>query len=331
MLQPLKQLFATDCYPNLLAGLGEPDDAAVWRLDDDKALVTTVDFFPPVVDDPYDFGAIAAANALSDVYAVGAEAILALNLVAFPESLDADVQAEILRGGAEKVREAGAVIAGGHTVTDDEPKYGLAVTGLVAPGQVLTKGGARAGDRLLLSKALGTGLITTALKRGQADADDLQVAVVSMSRLNREAARLAQTHAVRAMTDVTGFGLAGHAREMLRADNLDFVIDFASLGWLPGARACAEAGMSPGGTARNREYFAEWTALSPDLGDVEESMIHDPQTSGGLLMAVPAERAQGLLDALLEAGESARLIGSVAPGSGRVRISSDTRAVDVPG
>ena len=331
MLQPLKQLFATESYPELLAGLGEPDDAAVWRLDDDRALVTTVDFFPPVVDDPYDFGAIAAANALSDVYAVGGEAVMALNLVAFPESLDPGVQAEILRGGAEKVLEAGAVIAGGHTVTDDEPKYGLAVTGLVAPRQLLTKGGARAGDRLLLSKALGTGLITTALKRGKADAGDLQVAVASMSRLNRQAAQLARSHGVSAMTDVTGFGLAGHAREMLRADHLDFAIDFSSLGWLPGARSCAEAGLSPGGTGRNREYFAEWTSLSPDLGEVEESMIHDPQTSGGLLMAVPAERAQGLLHALLEAGEAARIIGSVVPGSGRVRISSDPRAMDLPG
>ncbi len=331
MLQPLKQLFVTESYPELLAGLGEPDDAAVWKLDDHRALVTTVDFFPPVVDDPYDFGAIAAANALSDVYAVGGEAVMALNLVAFPESLDAGVQAEILRGGAEKVLEAGAVIAGGHTVTDDEPKYGLAVTGLVAPRQLLTKGGAGAGDRLLLSKALGTGLITTALKRDQADAGDLQVAVASMSRLNRQAAQLARSHGVRAMTDITGFGLAGHAREMLRADHLDFAIDFGSLGWLPGARSCAEAGLSPGGTARNQEYFGEWTSLSPDLGEIEESMIHDPQTSGGLLMAVPAERAQGLLHALLEAGEAARIIGSVVPGSGRVRISSDPRAVDMPG
>ncbi|MCY4526207.1 MAG: selenide, water dikinase SelD, partial [Anaerolineaceae bacterium] len=190
---------------------------------------------------------------------------------------------------------------------------------------------ARAGDRLVLSKALGTGLITTALKRGQADPVDLAVAVESMSRLNCQAARLARSHGVRAMTDITGFGLAGHAREMLRADSLDFAIDFNALEWLPGARNCAEAGLSPGGTARNRDYFAEWTSLSPDLGEIEESMIHDPQTSGGLLMAVPAERARGLLHALLEAGEAARLIGSVVPGSGRVRISSEPGAVDSPG
>lgn len=319
-MQPLRTLFTQDTYPNLLAGLAEPDDAAVWRLDDGRALVSTVDFFPPVVDDPFDYGAIAAANALSDVYAVGGEAILALNLVAFPESLDAYVQAEILRGGAEKVREAGAVIAGGHTVTDDEPKYGLAVTGLVAPDDLLTKGGAQAGDRLLLSKALGTGLITTALKRQMVAEAQLATAVASMKRLNRAAARLARAHAVHAMTDITGFGLVGHAREMLRGDTLDFVIDFEALDWLPGVRDHALAGCAPGGTARNRDHFGRWTQLAPGLGAVEEAMLHDPQTSGGLLMAVAPERAPALLAALLAAGERAQLIGEVAPGTGQVRI-----------
>ena len=319
-MQPLKTLFASENYPQLLAGLSEPDDAAVWRLDDGRALVTTVDFFPPVVDDPYDFGAIAAANALSDVYAVGGEAILALNLVAFPESLDASVQSEILRGGAEKVLEAGAVIAGGHTVTDDEPKYGLAVTGLVAPQELLTKGGAQPGDRLLLTKALGTGLLTTALKRQQSDPAQLATAVASMSRLNRDSARLARAHNVHAMTDITGFGLAGHAHEMLRGNSLDFIIDFEALGWLPGARSCAEAGFAPGGTTRNQEYFGRWTTLAPDLDAVAETMLHDPQTSGGLLMAVAPEQSQALLDALLAAGEAARLIGEVVPGTGQVRI-----------
>ncbi len=308
-------------YPALLAGLDEPDDAAVWKLDDGRALVSTVDFFPPVVDDPYDYGAIAAANALSDVYAVGGEPLLALNLVAFPDTLDEAIQAEILRGGAEKTREAGAVIAGGHTVTDDEPKYGLAVTGMVAPGDMITKGGAQAGDRLILSKALGTGLLTTALKRGQADPGDLAVAVSSMSRLNRNAARLAREHDVHAMTDITGFGLAGHAREMLRAGTLDFVMDFSALEWLPGARVCAEAGFAPGGTSRNREFFGRWTSAPEIPGDVEQSMIHDPQTSGGLLMAVAQERAQSLLDALRAAGEAAQDIGHVLPGSGLVRFT----------
>lgn len=321
-MQPLKTLFAGEKYPQLLAGLGEPDDAAVWQLDEDRALVTTVDFFPPVVDDAYDYGAIAAANALSDVYAVGGEALLALNLVAFPDSLDAQVQAEILRGGAEKVREAGAVIAGGHTVTDDEPKYGLAVTGLVAPDAMIAKGGARAGDSLILSKSLGTGLITTALKRQQAAAEHVAAAVAGMRRLNRCAARLARKHGVHAMTDITGFGLLGHALEMLRGAALDFEIDFSRLGWLPGARDYARAGCSPGGTSRNREYFGQWVMLDAGLGDIEESMLHDPQTSGGLLMAAPEESAPALLDDLLEAGEAARLIGSVRPGAGRVRVSA---------
>ena len=324
-MQPLKTLFASENYPQLLAGLAEPDDAAVWRLDDGRALVTTVDFFPPVVDDPYDFGAIAAANALSDVYAVGGEAIMALNLVAFPESLDASVQSEILRGGAEKVLEAGAVIAGGHTVTDDEPKYGLAVTGLVAPQDLLTKGGAQPGDRLLLTKSLGTGLLTTALKRQQSDPAQLAVAVASMSRLNRDAARVARAHEVHAMTDITGFGLAGHAHEMLRGNSLDFVIEFEALGWLPGARACAVAGFAPGGTTRNQEYFGRWTTLGPGLDAVAETMLHDPQTSGGLLMAVAPEQSQALLDALLDAGEAARLIGEVVPGTGQVRINGSSR------
>ena len=324
-MQPLKTLFASENYPQLLAGLAEPDDAAVWRLDDGRALVTTVDFFPPVVDDPYDFGAIAAANALSDVYAVGGEAIMALNLVAFPESLDASVQSEILRGGAEKVLEAGAVIAGGHTVTDDEPKYGLAVTGLVAPQDLLTKGGAQPGDRLLLTKSLGTGLLTTALKRQQSDPAQLAVAVASMSRLNRDAARVARAHEVHAMTDITGFGLAGHAHEMLRGNSLDFVIEFEALGWLPGVRACAVAGFAPGGTMRNQEYFGSWTTLGPGLDAVAETMLHDPQTSGGLLMAVAPEQSQALLDALLDAGEAARLIGEVVPGTGQVRINGSSR------
>ena len=323
-MQPLKALFTSESYPNLLAGLAEPDDAAVWRLDDGRALVATVDFFPPVVDDPYDYGAIAAANALSDVYAVGGEAILALNLVAFPESLDAEVQAEILRGGAEKVREAGAVIAGGHTVTDDEPKYGLAVTGLVAPGDLLTKGGARPGDRLLLTKPLGTGLITTALKRQKVDAEHLAAAVAGMSRLNREAARLARTHGAHAMTDITGFGLVGHAQEMLRGRALDFHIDFESLGLLPGAREYAEAGCAPGGTSRNRDYFERWTMAGPGLGAVEEALLYDPQTSGGLLMAVAQEDAPALLNALLDAGERACVIGEVGPGTGMVCVGRGT-------
>lgn len=321
-MQPLKTLFAGEKYPQLLAGLGEPDDAAVWQLDEGRALVTTVDFFPPVVDDPHDYGAIAAANALSDVYAVGGEALLALNLAAFPDSLDAQVQAEILRGGAEKVREAGAVIAGGHTVSDDEPKYGLAVTGMVAPDALVTKGGARAGDRLILSKSLGTGLITTALKRQQAEADHVAAAVAGMRRLNRCAARLAHKHGVHAMTDITGFGLLGHALEMLRGAALDFEFDFACLGWLPGARDYALAGCSPGGTARNREYFGQWVTFGAGLGDIEEAMLHDPQTSGGLLMAVSEDSAPALLDDLLEAGEAALISGSVRPGSGQVRVSA---------
>jgi selenide,water dikinase len=191
VLRPLQQIFAPADYPDLLVGLGAPDDAAVYRLDDRRALIVTTDFFPPVVDDPYDYGAIAAANAMSDVFAMGGEVLFALNLAAFPGNLETDILSEILRGGAEKVREAGAAIAGGHTIKDAEPKYGLAVIGLAAPGQICSKAGARPGDVLVLSKALGTGVVTTALKRGEASADDVAAAVAGMSRQKRVASKAA--------------------------------------------------------------------------------------------------------------------------------------------
>ncbi len=215
MLRPLSSLFQNADYPDLLIGLGKADDAAVYRLSDDQALVATVDFFTPIVDDPYAYGAIAAANSLSDVYAMGGRPIFALNIAAFPADLPEDVMAAILRGGAEKVREAGVPIAGGHTIQDKEPKYGLVVLGLVDPRRVLTKGGAQPGDVLVLTKPLGAGVITTALKRDLATEEQVAVATASMLRLNRAASEAALAAGVRAATDVTGFGLLGHAREML--------------------------------------------------------------------------------------------------------------------
>jgi selenide, water dikinase len=315
-------MFPTTEYPSLLVGLTAPDDSAVYQLDSERAVISTVDFFPPVVDDPYDFGAIAAANALSDVYAMGGEPLMAINLVAFPDGLDMALLTEILRGGAEKVREAGAVVAGGHTVSDKEPKYGLAVTGTVHPDRVITKGGAQPGDQLILTKPLGTGVVTTALKNERARAEHVDAAVKVMSRLNRDASRMAQRFGVHAMTDITGYGLTGHGREMAQASGVDLHIAYSALPWLPGALTYAEEGVFPGGTGRNQQYFGQWVELPPDFGEAHEGLLFDPQTSGGLLMAVPASKAEVLLRSLLAAGDNAVVIGEVRSGSGRVIITA---------
>ncbi len=320
VLQPLTGIFKPEDYPDLLVGLSEPDDAAVWRMGPDRAIVSTVDFFPPVVDDPYHFGAIAAANALSDVYAMGGEPLFAINLVAFPDGLGLDVLTEILRGGADKVREAGAVIAGGHTVTDKEPKYGLSVTGVVDPAHMMTKGGAQAGDVLVLTKPLGVGVMTTAGKQGLASASDMQAAIASMSRLNRAAAQAARLFQVRAATDITGYSLLGHAHEMAHLANAAFRLNFSALEWLPGANEHARNGVFPGGMGRNRDFYERWVRFDADLQDYEQSLLFDPQTSGGLLLAVAADKAFALRDALREAGEPAVIIGSVVEGSGEIYV-----------
>ena len=320
VLQPLRDNFPAAAFPQALVGLGEPDDAAVYQIDATRAIISTTDFFPPVVDSPYDFGAIAAANAMSDVYAMGGNPLLAINLVAYPESLGLDILQEILLGGAEKVREAGALIAGGHSISDDEPKYGLCVTGEVDASRIIRKSGARPGDKLILSKPLGTGVITTALKQGKADADHLASAVAAMSRLNKGAAECAAKHGVHAMTDITGFGLVGHAREMAQNSPVDFQLDFAALRWLPGTMEYAERDIFPGGMARNRDYFSRWLRLDERVSVMKESLLYDPQTSGGLLMAADAARASDLLADLLAAGEDAAIIGQVVAGKGRLRI-----------
>lgn len=321
MLRPLAGLFPTEDYPALLVGLAEPDDAAVYRLDDQRAIISTLDFFPPVVDNPYDFGAIAAANALSDVYAMGGEPLFAINLAAFPDGYDLAILTDILRGGAEKVREAGAVIAGGHTVADKEPKYGLAVTGLVHPGRIMTKGGAQAGDRLILTKPLGAGVVTTALKRGAAEAEHVAAAMRSMGRLNRDASRLALQFGVRAMTDITGYSLLGHAHEMAHLGGVGFRLDFSAIHWLPGAWTYAQQDMFPGGMGRNREFFQPWVHFEGTFADHEQDLLFDPQTSGGLLMAAPPENAAALLAALQTAGDDARIIGEVGGDRGYLVIT----------
>ena len=316
MLRALDNLFPAEHHPNLLVGLGSPDDAAVYRLNDEQALIQTVDFFTPIVDTPYEYGAIAAANALSDVYAMGGEVLFALNIAALPPDLPTDMMAEILRGGADVVRSVGAAIAGGHTIQDKEPKYGLAVTGLVHPDRILTKGGARPGDALVLTKPLGTGTITTALKRGQVDPAHLDAAIASMMRLNRAASQAAQAAGARSATDITGFGLIGHASEMAEAAGVRFRIRFDALPWLPGALGYAEAWVFAGGAHNNHAFYNPLVTYTRPVLDWQETLLHDPQTSGGLLVAVAPERVDVFLAFCAERDQPAWVIGDVVEGAG---------------
>jgi len=267
-------------------GLGSPDDAAVWKLDDGQALVVTTDFFTPIVDDPYAYGAIAAANALSDLYAMGARPFMALNVAALPTDLPVEITQEIFRGGAEKVREAGAVVAGGHTVRDPEPKYGLVALGMCAVERLMKKSGARPGDGIVLTKPLGTGVTTTALKAGQADDGDVEGAIRWMTRLNDRAAALAEKFAVRGATDVTGFGLLGHAVEMAQASEVGIRLFAGSVPIFHGAAGYARRGFLPGGTEDNRRYFGPKVIFDGAVDEVIRWLLFDAQTSGGLLLCV---------------------------------------------
>jgi selenide,water dikinase len=299
-----------------MVGLSAPDDAAVWRLDDTRALTVTLDFFTPVVDDPYDFGAIAAANALSDLYAMGAKPFLALNVAAMPASLPSEVIATILRGGAETVREAGAVLAGGHSVQDDEPKYGLVAVGIAAPDRLMTKALAQPGEVLVLSKPLGTGVTTTALKRGTAIEVDVRRATEWMRRLNAGAAELASQHSVRAATDVTGFSLLGHAVEVADASSVRLEFSLASIPFLAGARRYAEQGNFPGGSADNRLFFADRVRFAADIGELVQMMLFDAQTSGGLLLSVPETEISALMASARSRNMPVWPIGRVTEGQG---------------
>ncbi|GAC1346558.1 MAG: selenide, water dikinase SelD [Ktedonobacteraceae bacterium] len=286
LAQVLRPLTHHATPPELLVGLRAADDAAVYRTHEQQAIISTADFFPPIVDDPYTFGAIAAANALSDVYAMGGEVLMAINLVGWPENLDYALLSEILRGGADMVAQAGGIIAGGHTVTDKEPKYGLAVTGMVHPEHILTKGGAQPGDILILSKPLGTGLITTAHKREQVEEHDLQAAIASMMQLNRKASQALRRTGVHAVTDITGFGLLGHAWEMASQSLAGMRFDYDALPLLPNARHYAEAGHITGGAHRNAAYLMPHISIQERLTGIDREILWDPQTSGGLLAAI---------------------------------------------
>ncbi len=296
--------------------MDSPDDAAVWNLDERKAIVVTTDFFTPVVDDPYDYGAIAAANSLSDVYAMGGRPFLALNVAALPPGLPAEITAEIIRGGAEKAREAGVVIAGGHTVQDEEPKYGLIVVGFVDPNDMLTKRGARPGDRLALTKPLGFGVTTTALKREAAEPADVAEVTAWMKRLNAQAGQLAREFQLKSATDVTGYSLLGHGLEMANASRVAFRITYQKLPFINCARKYAEQGAFPGGAFDNLSYFNRQVTFTAALDEPAQMLLFDPQTSGGLLMAVPADRLESFLTSASEIDQPVWVIGEVVEGSG---------------
>src|SRR5262245_40575307 len=308
---------------DLLVGLGHADDAAVYRLAGDLAIVETVDFFPPVVDDAYTWGAVAAANAMSDVYAMGGDVLFALAVAGFPRDLPKEIIAEVFRGGADKVAEAGGVIAGGHTVVDAEPKYGLCVTGRVHPDRIMIKGGLRPGDRLFLSKPLGTGVITTAAKGDATDATTLQGAVASMLRLNRGAAAVALGCGARGATDITGFGFLGHLTEMVQASGFGAVIRAAQLPLLPGVQALAAEGRFSGGMLRNRRHVESLLGDRLTIhGDIEPwlgGLLFEAETSGGLVFSVAADRAAEAIRAAAERGEDLAEIGEVV-GDRAVRV-----------
>jgi selenide,water dikinase len=305
----------------LIAGLHPPDDAAVYRVSDDLAIIGTLDFFPPLVDDPRTFGEIAAANALSDVFAMGGRVLFALSIAAFPEELPPDVLAEIFAGASSKVREAGGTLAGGHTIRDPEPKYGLAVVGAVHPDKLLRKGGARPGDRLLLTKRLGTGVLVSGSRQGRTSATDLAAAIAGMRRLNRAAAEALVGAGVTAATDVTGFGLLGHSLEMARGAGARFVFDAASLPALDGALELATAGVETGGAAHNRRFVAPSLTIGDGVTPEFVTLAHDPQTSGGLLAAVPAGQVAAVEAALDGAGVERWWIGRVEAAAAGVAMA----------
>lgn len=297
-------------------GLREPDDAAVWRLDEDRAIVVTTDFFTPVVDDAYDYGSIAAANSLSDVYAMGGKPFLALNVAALPDDLPAEISSEIIRGGAEKAREAGVVIAGGHTVKDKEPKYGLVVIGFVDPRTMLSKGGLKVGDAVVLTKPLGFGVTTTALKREQAEEWDVVEAVTWMKRLNKAASQLAVEFELRGGTDITGYSLLGHGLEMAAASGVSLKLDFATIPFISGARKYAEKGTFPGGAFDNKKYFESKVRFADSIDEANQMLLFDPQTSGGLLLGVPPEKLDSFLTRTQETDQNAWVIGRIQAGTG---------------
>ncbi len=314
--------------PNVIVGHATADDAAVYRLSDDLALILTTDFFTPIVDRPYDFGAVAAANALSDVYAMAGVPLAALSLVGFPSgALPPEVLAEILRGAIDKANEAGIAIVGGHTIQTEEPIFGLAVVGRVDPRVVITNAGARAGDVLILTKPLGLGIITTAAKQGKDDLGAIAEAIAVMSQLNRDASGVFARSGAHALTDVTGFGLLGHLRNLAAASGVSAVVSSDRVPILAPAREYVRQGIAPGGTHSNRRFLSNWVSYDDDIVEFDQLLLCDAQTSGGLLAALSGDQAEEVIAELRALGStSAALIGSIVAGdAGRIRVGGANR------
>jgi len=306
----------------VLVGTSTADDAAVYKISDELALIQTVDFFTPIVDSPFAFGEISAANSISDVYAMGGRPVIAMNIVGYPrDNPKAPLSAlgDILKGGASKASEAGVSVVGGHSIDDSEPKYGMAVTGFVHPDKIWRNVGAKPGDRLVLTKALGTGIIATAMRAQKAESDIVATAVASMSLLNKAAAEAAMAFAVHACTDVTGFGLLGHLREVLH-NELDAVLHLSQVPILPGTHKLATAGFVPGGSRRNLASLQDVVAVDEGIETIDQEILCDAQTSGGLLIALPENEADALVRACIAAGLTAAVVGEVSTGVGKIRL-----------
>ena len=316
VLRPVSNLFDPKDYPDLMVGIGDPDDAAVWRLDEKRALVVTTDFFTPVVDSPYEYGAIAATNSLSDIYAMGGKPFLALNVAALPPDLPSEISAEILRGGAEKCREAGVVVAGGHTVQDKEPKFGLVVLGFVDVDKMMTKGGVKPGDVLVLTKPLGFGVTTTALKREMVTPEETAEVIGWMSRLNAKAGALANEFGLRAATDITGFSLLGHAYEMAAASNVGLRLQLEQIPLISCAMKYAERWTFPGGSSDNKLHFGQFVRFAENIDETRQMLLFDAQTSGGLLLAVPPGQLAEFQKRASEVDQPIWVIGDAFSGQG---------------
>jgi selenide,water dikinase len=304
----------------LLVGISDPDDAAIWKIDDDRALVVTTDFFTPVVDDPYDYGAIAAANSLSDVYAMGGKPFLALNIVGLPKALPVEAASEILRGGAEVAINAGVVIAGGHSIQDEEPKYGLIVVGFVDPEKVITKTGAKPGDKLVLTKPLGFGVTTTALKQGKASTEDVEEVISWMKKLNKIASELALKYGVRGGTDITGYSFLGHSYEIADASKVTLKFNMKEIPFTKSADKYAEMWTFPGGTSDNRAFFGKHVTFSEKIEEKTQMLLFDSQTSGGLLLAVPEDKLDDFLTDAKKLDQPVWIVGDVIEGDGKIIV-----------
>jgi selenide,water dikinase len=314
-------MFQANAYPNVLVGLDQPDDAAVYALDGERALIFTCDFFPPIVDDPYSYGMVAAANAVSDVYAMGGDVLLALNIAVFPECLPDEAASAILRGGADKMRETGGALAGGHTIDGPEPLYGMAVIGMAPRDKVWTKGGAQPGDAIVITKPLGVGLVTTAAKSGEAELAHLEASVRVMATLNRAASELARRFPIHAGTDITGFSLVGHASEVAERSSARLRFHFADLPLVDGAVDYANGWLFPAGTSNNESAFSSRVTFADTIPEEMRLLLFTPETSGGLMLVMPEAEARDYVAECQRQGISAWRVGEVIAGEWGVEVA----------